>query len=384
MKLWERSSPKNGTAKPMVHPTPIRISKRTAIVAGLAILATVVLVLWAVPSVLISVVGGFGLALVLSFPVRTLSRWMPRGIAILVSFLGLFGLVLLAILILVPLLVVQGIALASALPDLANNAQRYLLAGLELLDKNGLLPGTTDQVLASIGEDLSGSARDIAGSVFGGAFSVVSGTFSFALSLFGVVFVSAYMLIDVRRFKTAYLLAAPAHYRRDARDLWNAFGLTLSRYLNGLALDLAIQGAISAVALYLIGVPYALVLGAFVSLTALIPYIGAWLGAIPAVIVAFTVSPTAVILTVIVFVVIQQLEGNFLMPKIQGQSIHVHPVLVFLSVIIGGGLGGLVGVLLAVPTLAMLRVLFDFFRARLRIGKSHVPLKASEHTASTH
>ena len=67
------------------------------------------------------------------------------------SFLGLFGLVLLAILILVPLLIVQGVALASALPDLANNAQRYLLAGLELLDKNGLLPGTTDQVLQASG-----------------------------------------------------------------------------------------------------------------------------------------------------------------------------------------------------------------------------------------
>jgi predicted PurR-regulated permease PerM len=366
MKLLERANHKKGVTKPMAHPTPIRISKRTAIVVALALLATLVLVLWAVPSVLVSVVGGFGLALVLSFPVRILSHLMPRGVAILMSFLALFGLILLAILILVPLLILQGVSLVRALPDLANNAQRYLLAGLELLDKNGLLPGTTDQVVASIWENLSGSAKDIAGSVLGGTFGVVSGTFSFALSLFGVVFVAAYMLIDVRRFKTAYLLAVPAHYRRDARDLWNAFGLTLSRYLNGLALDLAIQGAISAVALYLIGVPYALVLGAFVSLTALIPYIGAWLGAIPAVIVAFTVSPTAVILTVIVFVVIQQLEGNFLMPKIQGQSLNVHPVLVFLAVIIGGGLAGLVGVLLAVPTLAVLRVLFDFFRARLR------------------
>jgi predicted PurR-regulated permease PerM len=73
-----------------------------------------------------------------------------------------------------------------------------------------------------------------------------------------------------------------------------------------------------------------------------------------------------VILTAIVFLAIQQLEGNFLMPKIQGQSLNVHPVLVFLAVIIGGGLGGLIGVLLAVPTLAVLRVLFDFFRARLR------------------
>jgi len=369
MKLLERAGPKNGATKPMVHPTPIRISKRTAIVLALAIAATLVLVMWAVPSALITVVGGFGLALVLSFPVRTLSRWMPRGLAILISFLAVFGLVLLVILILVPLLVLQVGSLVSALPDTVNNAQRYLVAALDYLDRNGLLPGTTDQAVSKIGESLSESARDIAGSVLGGAFGVVSGTFSFALSVFGVVFVAAYMLIDVRRFKTAYLLAFPARYRRDARDLWNAFGFTLSRYLNGLALDLFIQGAISAVALYLIGVPYALALGAFVSLTALIPYIGAWLGAIPSVIVAFTVSPTAVILTAIVFLAIQQLEGNFLMPKIQGQSLHVHPVLVFLAVIIGGGLAGLLGVLLAVPTLAVLRVLFDFFRARLRPGE---------------
>jgi predicted PurR-regulated permease PerM len=369
MKLLERTSPKKGRTKPMVHPTPIRISERSAIVLALAIVATLMVVLWAVPSALISVVGGFGLALVLSFPVRALSRLMPRGLAILVSFLALLGLVVLAILILVPILVLQGAALVSALPDIVNNAQRYLLAGLELLDRNGLLPGTTDEMVASIGENLSGSARDIAGGVLGGAFGVVSEGFRFAFSLFGVLFVAAYMLIDVRRFKTAYLLAFPTRYRRDARDLWNAFGLTLSRYLNGLALDLAIQGAISAVALYLIGVPYALALGAFVSLTALIPYIGAWLGAIPAVIVAFTVSPTAVLLTAIVFLVIQQLEGNFLMPKIQGQSLNVHPVLVFLAVIIGGGLAGLIGVLFAIPALAVLRVLFDFFRARVRTGE---------------
>jgi predicted PurR-regulated permease PerM len=367
MKLMEKTVPKKGVAKPMVRPTPIRISKRTAIVLAMAIVLTLVLVLWTVPSALITVVGGFALALVLSFPVRALSRLVPRGLAILISFLAFFGLVLLAILILVPLLILQVGALVNALPDIVNNAQRYLVAVLELLDGNGLLPGTPDQAVSSIGENLSDGAKGIAGGMLGGAFGVVSGTFSFALSLFGVVFVAAYMLIDVRRFKTTYLLTFPAGYRRDARDLWNAFGFTLSRYLNGLALDLFIQGAISAVALYLIGVPYALALGAFVSLTALIPYIGAWLGAIPAVIVAFTVSPTAVILTAIVFLAIQQLEGNFLMPKIQGQSLHVHPVLVFLSVIVGGGLAGLLGVLLAVPTLAVLRVLFDFSRVRLSI-----------------
>ncbi len=117
--------------------------------------------------------------------------------------------------------------------------------------------------------------------------------------------------------------------------------------------------------LLLLGVPYALVLGAWVSVTAVIPYLGAWIGAIPAMLVALTVSPTTALLTAVLFLGIQQLEGNFLTPKIQGDTLRVHPVLVLLAVIVGGGLGGIVGVLVAVPSLAVGRVLFDFFRVRL-------------------
>jgi predicted PurR-regulated permease PerM len=73
--------------------------------------------------------------------------------------------------------------------------------------------------------------------------------------------------------------------------------LSFSRYLSGLGLDMLIQGAISAVGLYLLGVPYALLLGTWVALTAVVPYLGAWLGAVPAVIVAFTVSPVTALLT---------------------------------------------------------------------------------------
>jgi ABC-type uncharacterized transport system permease subunit len=83
------------------------------------------------------------------------------------------------------------------------------------------------------------------------------------------------------------------------------------------------QVALSAVALYLIGLPYPLALGAWVSITAVIPYLGAWLGAVPAVLVAFSISPTEVVLTALVFLAIQQLEGNFLTPRIQGQAIEV-------------------------------------------------------------
>jgi predicted PurR-regulated permease PerM len=158
----------------------------------------------------------------------------------------------------------------------------------------------------------------------------------------------------------------PRRYRRDVRDLWDAFAFSLSRYLSGLGLVAIIQGALSAIALFFLGVPYALLLGTWVSITSIIPYLGAFLGAIPAVLLALFESPTTALLTALAFLLIQQLEGNVLTPRIQGQTLRVPSILIFLAVIAGGEIAGLLGVIFAVPTVAVLRVLFDFFRVRLR------------------
>jgi len=332
----------------------------------LAVLVVLAYVVYRVPSVLTTAVGGIALALVLSFPTRFLSRFLPRGLSILLSFLLVVGLFVLAALYLVPLVAEQFAALVRAVPGIATIVERYVSDVLGALQDRGLVPSDPQELVSRVRDDLVSAVRSVAGNVLGGALGFVFGTFGFVLTLFGVVFIGAYLLVDVRRVKAAWLRAWPHGYRRDARTLWNAFGYSLSRYLGGLALVLAIQGVISAVGLFLLGVPYALVLGAFVSVTAVIPYLGAWLSAIPAIIVALTVSPTTALLTALLFLGIQQLEGNFLTPKIQGNTLHVHPILVFLAVIVGGGLGGVFGVIVAVPTLAVLRVVFDFFRVRLR------------------
>jgi predicted PurR-regulated permease PerM len=206
-----------------------------------------------------------------------------------------------------------------------------------------------------------------AGRLLGSLGQIVSGVVNLAIGLFGVVFVAVYLLSDSRRIQAAALRSTPRRYRRDVQGLWDAFSLSLSRYLGGLLLSLAIQGVLSAIALALLGVPYALLLGAWVSVTALVPYLGAFVGGAPAVALALTISPTTALLTVALFVLIQQLEGNVLTPRIQGQAVRVHPALVFLAVIAGGELFGLMGIVFAVPIVAVLRVLFDFFRARLRV-----------------
>jgi predicted PurR-regulated permease PerM len=332
------------------------------VVLGLVLLA---LIMWLSPTVPVVLLGGFAVALVLSFPVRWLSHIMPRWLAMLVTFLVLGGAVLLAFLILIPILAVQLVSFVQAVPDIVTNARNTLRHALQPLADYGLLKGTPDEFIGELGNDLLDLARSVGRNVLGGLVGFVSSTISLVLSLFGVLFVAVYLLANVRNIKATYLMAAPKRYRRDAAELWESEGLSLSRYLSGLGLDMVIQGSISTLGLFLLNVPYALLLGTWVAITAIIPYVGAWLGAIPAVLVALTLSPGKAALTALLYLVIQQLEGNVLQPRIQGQALNMPSILIFLGVIAGAEIAGFLGVLFAVPALAVLKVLFDFFRARL-------------------
>ena len=358
-------------------PTPIFVPPRVVAILVVLGVAALAYVLYAAPSILIIALGGTALAILLSYPVRALSRVMPQGMAILMTFVAMIGLVVLALVFLVPLLVRQLRNFILIVPAIANNANGFLLDLLEPLAESDFLPISAEDAMAGVVQDLFGRAREIIEGMLGGLVGFISGAFNFGILIFGILFVAAYLLVDVRKVKAAYLKAAPRRYRRDARELWDAFGVSLSRYLGGLVFVVIIQGVLAGLALWILDVPYAILLGAWVSLTAIIPYLGAFLGAIPAVAVALIFeSPTTAVLTVVAYVLIQQLEGNFLTPRIQGQALHVHPIIVLLAVIGGGQLAGLAGVIFAVPTLAVLRVFFDFFRTRIRTspeGDTEVP-----------
>jgi predicted PurR-regulated permease PerM len=363
----ERASKGRGRApRGQTRPTPIRISRRARTVLLVLGVVALALLMWFAPTVPVVLLGGFAVAMALSFPVRWLSHLMPRGLAILATFLALITAGFFAMLVLIPILIAQLASLVRAAPHIAREASTTARGLLEPLSQLGIIPGTPDQFMSELGRDLVDLAQGLARQTLGGLATFVSGAIGVALTLFGVLFVTIYLLANVRWLKAVYLVSSPKRYRKDANQLWDAFAYTFSRYLSGLGLDMFLQGAISAVGLILLGVPYALLLGAWVSVTAIIPYLGAWLGAIPAVIVAFTVSPVTALLTAVFFLIVQQLEGNILQPRIQGSALHMPSILIFLAVIAGGQIAGLLGVIFAVPALAALKVLFDFFRARLQ------------------
>jgi prepilin signal peptidase PulO-like enzyme (type II secretory pathway) len=107
------------------------------------------------------------------------------------------------------------------------------------------------------------------------------------------------------------------------------------------------------------------------SATAILPYVGAFLGAIPAILIALTISWETALLVAGLYVLINQVEGNLITPKIQGTAVRVHPLLIFISVIGGTQIAGFLGAVLAVPTLAVVRVLTEFLWERLRVRHPH-------------
>jgi predicted PurR-regulated permease PerM len=363
---------------PVDSPTPILIDRRSRNILVGVVLLVIVLLCWFAPTLPRLVVAGAALALILSFPVRLLSRVLPRGIAITLAMLVLVVGAVLALVILVPIAVSQLDALVGDAPNIAARGELAIRGVLEAMAERGWLEETADATLEELRAEGVSRAQGIGQTVLQQALGALSGTLGVILTLVGIVFVAVYLLADSDRFKRGFIRAIPLVYRDDAEELWSDVGQSLSRYLGGLLVSIGFQGVAAAVALFVLGVPYSLLLGAWTAVAAIVPYVGSYIAGVPAIAAAFFVSPLTALLTAVVYFVINMIAGNLIAPKVQGDAIRVHPLLIFLAVIAGGEVGGLWGALLAVPALAVLRVVADFLDVRLVVAdEAATPLAVS-------
>jgi predicted PurR-regulated permease PerM len=207
--------------------------------------------------------------------------------------------------------------------------------------------------------------------VEGAAISV--GKFLFDLVV--VIVVSVYMLLDFRRFDRYLNRRFPP--RPGEVPLLARMEHALASYVKGQALVSLIIGTTAGVGLWLFGVAgwlpggqsYALLFGAWVAITELIPYVGPWIGAIPPFIYAAVVHPVAAIWVALLFLAIHQIEGHVVIPNVMGGALRLHPLLVIFGLLAGGEIYGLPGVLVALPLLAAARSIWEFFSARVELER---------------
>ncbi len=205
----------------------------------------------------------------------------------------------------------------------------------------------------------------------GAAISI--GKLLFALIV--LIVVSVYMLLDLHRFGRAIDRRFPPHPGSDS--LLVRMERSLVSYVKGQALVSLIIGTTAGVGIWVLGVvgalpggeKYALVFGAWVAITELIPYLGPWLGAIPPFIYAFVVHPLSAVWVALLFLGIHQIEGHVVVPKVMGSALRLHPLLVIFGLLAGEEIYGLPGVLVALPLLAAGRAVWEFFSERVELEK---------------
>lgn len=355
-------------------PTPIMITPRTRLIVLVAVAVALLWLAINAPSIPRLLMMGSTIALVLSFPVRMLSRFMSRNLAILIVVGAMVALALLSLVLLVPFLVSELGRFVEGLPNTVSTLQDTLRDVLTDFHRRGWVKDSPDTVLNNFETNLFARGQKITETLLNNTMDTLTRSFSLLVTAFGVFFIATYLLIDVPKFQESFVKMFASRYRTDARQLWDTLGDSLSRYLGGLLISITFQGVAAMVGLYLIGIPYALILGIWMAATAILPYIGAILGAVPAVLLAATMGWKITVATVLLYVLVNQVDGNFVTPRVQGSALRVHPVLIFVSVIGGGEIAGPFGAVMAVPTLAVLRVLAEFFWARLRVDEEQEPL----------
>jgi predicted PurR-regulated permease PerM len=332
--------------------------------------------------VLLTFLAAGVLAYALNPVVRGLERWrVPRALAVVGVFLVLIFVVVAALLVIVVPAVgqVQSLiqnpqAIVRRANGLVEQAQGWPYVGeyVTELDQDRVLQ------LLRANAPSAGQVFDVATGVIGGVF----GVFGTLLNLLLMVLVSVYLLLEREKITRALLRTIPEMVREQSLELFHAVEQTLVKYLRGQFLLCALMGAIgAAIAFFAIG-DYALLIGVWVAITEIVPVIGAFLGAVPAIAIALFVPGggfTTALVVAGLFLVAQQIEGNILVPRIQGGSVGVHPLWVLFATLAGTALYGIIGAVFAVPIVAIVAATLRYMRRTLVFERwSKAPLKPAD------
>jgi predicted PurR-regulated permease PerM len=280
------------------------------------------------------------------------SRRFPRWLAILILYLFIIGVFVGIGFLIVPPLVEQAQQLWGALPGMLDKAQDFLV------DKGVLAEHLTMREAMQRAPVSKGG--DAVHTVYGAVAGVVGGVFGFLT----ILILTFYLLVEAGQLRTSLLQLFPPMRRARVDAISREITVKVSAWLGGQLVLGGIIGATSALGLWLLGVPFFYVLALIAGIGELIPVVGPILSAIPAIAVASSISLKTMLFVIVFFVVQQQIENHVLVPKVMARQVGVSAVTVILALLIGGKLLGILGAILAVPTAAILQVLFSELTSR--------------------
>jgi len=306
-----------------------------AIIIGLGTLALIYLLGEPIAMLIFSITIANAMAPVADF----FAKKMPRSYAVVLSFLLVIAIILALAGMVVPTLVNQFGQLLAQVPQWVGIINEQL-GQLEWLDLNVLTRELTSTITTITGRLLSVPMR-----VFNGLFTVLM-----------ILFVALYWLLAMPKMKAFFLSLFADSEKNEVNSILTEMGRAMGGFMRGSAINGAAVAVLTYIGLLIIGVPFPLVLSIVAGLLEIIPTIGPVIATVTYSLVAFFVSPTTALITLVFGFAVQQLENNILVPFIMRSQTDMPSLLVLIAVIAGGAIGGVMGALVAIPLMAALFV----------------------------
>lgn len=287
----------------------------------------------------------------------------PRVWAILVAYLALFFVVAGIFMYGVPRIVKQLHGLEETIPLYTEQFYGMLHFIQERLTNLGI----GDSVRQVLDERVYWFEQNML-QLIRGAVAALIGMVGYIFKIILAPVLAFYFIKDIENIRRRAISFIPGAQREEIVQLLQEINTVLTSYTRGYLLVAAIVGGLTTLAMALLGMDFALMIGIFAGMTELIPYFGPVIGAIPAVGLAVLKTKWLALKVVLAFMIIHQLESSIISPKILGDKVGLHPLAVIISLLIGGELYGLAGMILAVPVAAVLKVIIKYLIYRIKAG----------------
>ena len=342
-------------------------------VGAIALLYVVFQVADSVRVIWLPIAFAAGLVFLLEPLVKALERLrIHRVVGAILSFILLTALLIAVVALVFPTIKEQAVELGEQLPDLylgivnwlRDVGQRFGLDVDELLSQQAIEDWLNDPTNQETVQNLLLGFGAGAGQLIRGV------TETIAIVVLAPV-LALYLLIDLDRIKVNSINLTPPKYKEEVAHVGAQVGTALGSFVRGQLLVALLVGIASSVGMYAIDLPFWLLIGILAGLLNMIPFLGPFVGGALAVLVALlNGDPTQALLALLIFVAIQQVDNHIITPMIQRTRVNLSPLVIVLALVIGGSVAGLLGVLVAVPVTAALRILVGHLWRTRMLGQS--------------
>ena len=275
--------------------------------------------------------------------------------------------------IIIAIIVLTFPALGSQIKDLINQLPTTLLSLKESFDKLITSFGGSGVDITKFNNDIYSKINSFVASAStsfaNGIIGFGKGLVNFIAKITLAIMIAFYLSLTFNKLNENIKAKISKKWLPYYEELLDKLNTTLRSYVGGVLLIMLLVFITQAIGFSLAGLKAPLVFALFCALTDIIPYFGPWIGGIPAVVVGFTMSPLIGILTLIAIFVVQQLENNIYQPLIMGHTMSLHPIVIMLGLLLFGHFFGVLGMIIATPVIACIKVIIDYIKEVLKTNK---------------